>query len=102
MRYPTRIADILANLAIVGVILAVEAYGARRHSKPTGWPFSGFLFLLYVALYCVQRFLVEFGRADMPPLVGPFTWIHLYCAVGFALATWLMARNLRPAPMQSL
>lgn len=97
MRYPTRIADILANLTIVGIVLAAEAYGARRHGRPIGWPFPGFLFLLYVALYCLQRFVVEFGRADMPSLVGPLTWIHLYCAAGFALATWLVVRNLRPA-----
>ncbi|RLC84880.1 MAG: hypothetical protein DRI79_12215 [Chloroflexi bacterium] len=85
-RYPTRIADIIANLIILALLLAFERY--RAHREEEDWPFSGFLFLLYLGLYSVQRFYFEFWRAETYKLVGPFTWAHLYCAIGIGLATW--------------
>jgi phosphatidylglycerol:prolipoprotein diacylglycerol transferase len=94
-RYPTRIASIIANLLIFVVLLAFERYAVKRRSKPVGWPFDGFLFALYVELYCVQRFYFEFWRAGMPRLMGPFTWTHLYCVIGIGLATWGIVRGLR-------
>jgi len=57
-RYPTRIADIIANLIILALLLAFERY--RAHREEEDWPFSGFLFLLYLGLYSVQRFYFEF------------------------------------------
>jgi phosphatidylglycerol:prolipoprotein diacylglycerol transferase len=113
-RYPTQMADILANLLIFAVLVAVEQYGKGRASTPLpegkgehtspprerpgegeSWPFDGFLFLLFVALHYGQRFVFEFWRADSSPLVGPLSWTHLYCVVGVGLATWGIARNLR-------
>ncbi len=95
-RYPTRIASIVANLLIFVLLLAFERYTAKR-GKSAGWPFGGFSFLLYVELYCAQRFYFEFWRADMPQLLGPFTWTHLYCVIGIGLSTWGIARGLRRA-----
>ncbi len=90
-RYPTQPASILANLLIFVALLAVERYGKERVQGQT-WPFDGFLFLLFVALHCGQRFVFEFWRADAPPLAGPFSWTHLYCAVGMGFAAWGIAR----------
>ncbi|MBN1814202.1 MAG: prolipoprotein diacylglyceryl transferase [Anaerolineae bacterium] len=94
-RYPTRIVSILANSVILILLLVFERYADRRRGDADGWPFGGFLFLLYVELYCIQRFFFEFWRADMPYLVAPFTWTHLYCVIAIALATWQIVRKLR-------
>jgi len=94
-RYPTRIASIVANLLISILLLSFEHNTVKKWGKPLGWPFDGFLFLLYAELYCVQRFYFEFWRGDRPQLIGPFTWFHLYCAIGIGLATWLIVRGLR-------
>jgi len=109
-RFPTQMASILANLLIFAALVALEQYGKGRgtmtsrprpaahprekQGKGEGWPFDGFLFLLFVVLHYGQRFLFEFWRADSSPLVGPLSWTHLYCVVGVGLATWGIARNL--------
>ncbi len=97
-RYPTRIVSMIATLVIAITILAYERYRAGRRGGSANWPFDGFLFVLYVQLYCAQRFLFEFWRADMPILFGSVTWTHPYCVVGFVLATVLMVREFRRAP----
>ena len=91
-RYPTRIASISANLLIFIILSVWERYAIRK--KERGWPFNGFIFLVYVELYCLQRFFFEFWRADMPALFGPFTWNHLFSAVGVVAATIAMVRGL--------
>lgn len=119
-RYPTQLADILANLLIFALLVVLERRagqlpphpppsgrlsprGRGEHTSPSGerpgegegWPFDGVLFLLFVALYYGQRFVFEFWRADSPLLVGPLSWTHLYCAVAVGLAAWGLARGLR-------
>jgi len=90
-RYPTQIADSLFNL-LIAITLGIIAHRADRgRSKLAEQP--GAQFLLFVLLHCGQRFLVEFWRADTPRLYGPFTWSHLYSALGLALAAWLMWRR---------
>jgi phosphatidylglycerol:prolipoprotein diacylglycerol transferase len=96
-RYPTRIVSIAVNLVLLVLLVAFERYAIKRRGVPGLWPFGGFVFLLYWEMYCVQRFFFEFWRADMPYLVGPFTWTHLYCAVAVVLATWGIARGLQRA-----
>ena len=96
MRYPTQLVSLGMNLLLAGVLFGVE-FGARRRGKPQGWPFPGFLFLLYVQLYCLGRFYFEFWRADMYPWIGPLTYSHLYCILGIILATGAMGRGLRDA-----
>lgn len=96
-RYPTRIASIVANMLIFALLLALERYAVKRQGESAGWPFDGFLYFLYIELYCAQRFFFEFWRADMPQLIGPFTWTHLYCVIGIGLATWGIVRGLRRA-----
>lgn len=85
-RYPSQMVDILVNLGLMGILFSVEWAVPHRLRKPAHWPFEGFLFWLYVVLFCTQRFYFEFWRADTPPLWGPFSWNHLYCVAGLALA----------------
>jgi prolipoprotein diacylglyceryltransferase len=83
-RYPTQPVDILINLLIAALLFGFERWAAP-HRTP-GWPFSGFLFWLYVLIFCAQRMYFEFWRADTLILIAPFTWNHLYCAIGLILA----------------
>ncbi|MBC7224296.1 MAG: hypothetical protein H5T59_08505 [Anaerolineae bacterium] len=71
----------------------MERIAARRAGGRSRWPFPGFLFLLYVALHSVERFALDFWRADLPMLF--VTWNHLYCVAALGLALGLMAWNLR-------
>jgi phosphatidylglycerol:prolipoprotein diacylglycerol transferase len=93
MRYPAQIMSGLANLLIFGLLLAVERYGQKRVGKDRGWPFDGFLFLLYIGLFCVERFTMESLRADAIPLLGPLTWVHLATLAGLAAVITIMARQ---------
>jgi prolipoprotein diacylglyceryltransferase len=94
MRYPTQLVSLGMNLLLAGLLFGVE-YTVRRLGRPRGWPFPGFLFLLYVELYCLGRFYFEFWRDDMYPWIGPLTYTHLYCLVGLILATLAILRGLR-------
>jgi len=94
-RYPTRIISMIANILIALLLLGFERYTRRHLHKPRGWPFPGLLFLLYLELYAIQRFFFEFWRADMPHLVGPFTWTHLYCLLWIIFATGKIVQGLQ-------
>jgi phosphatidylglycerol:prolipoprotein diacylglycerol transferase len=53
--HPTQLYDAGAELLILGLLLATERKGR---------PFSGRTFWLYMALYGVSRFIIEFYRGD--------------------------------------
>jgi len=53
--HPTQLYEAGAALVILAVLLATER---RRH------PFAGRTFWLYVALYAISRFIIEFFRGD--------------------------------------
>jgi phosphatidylglycerol:prolipoprotein diacylglycerol transferase len=93
-RYPTQLMSSAANLLIFFFLLGFEHYRIRRLGRPEDWPFDGFLFLLYVELYCLKRFSVEFLRHSHP-VIGPFTLAHIACLVIFVISTALMLRGLR-------
>jgi len=111
VRYPTQLMSSAANFLMFVGLLAFERYGTRRQgnlksdvpstssgqalSLPKGWPFDGFLFLLYVDLYCLKRFSIEFLRGDAMPVIGSFTLTQIACLVVFLLSTALMLRGLR-------
>jgi phosphatidylglycerol:prolipoprotein diacylglycerol transferase len=105
LRYPTQIMSGVANLLIFGLLLAVERYGQKRVCKDRGWPFDGFLFLLYIGLFCVERFTMEWLRGDAIPLLGPLSWVHLATLAGLAAVIIIMARQFarsrRTAPFRS-
>jgi phosphatidylglycerol:prolipoprotein diacylglycerol transferase len=117
LRYPTQLLSAGAYLAVLALLLVVEkagspqagqgrvapvpGHGARvAPSSPAGnegqgLP-AGLLFLLYVGLYCLERFLVEFLRADTLPVLGPVSWAQLYTVAGMVLATGLIIRQVWP------
>ena len=93
-RYPTQLMSGVLNLVVFAGLLGLERYG-RRRAAHGGWPFDGFLFLLYVGLFCLERSSMEYLRADRVPVLGPLSWAHLYTYAGLIVVIVLMARNLR-------
>ncbi|MGQ9584141.1 MAG: prolipoprotein diacylglyceryl transferase [Anaerolineae bacterium] len=94
VRYPTQILSGVANLLIFGLLLAVERYGQKRVGTDRGWPFDGFLFLLYVGLFCAERFSMEWLRGDVVPVVGSWSWVHLATLGGMVAVAAIVARRL--------
>jgi phosphatidylglycerol:prolipoprotein diacylglycerol transferase len=97
VRYPTQLMSAAANLLTFVVVVAAERLGTRRrsdHEAGGTWPFDGFLTLLILILYSLKRFVMAFLRESGPPLIGPFTWMHLSGLMVWVAATALMARNL--------
>jgi phosphatidylglycerol:prolipoprotein diacylglycerol transferase len=94
VRYPTQLLSAVADLLIFFVLLAVERYGMRRQGGARGWPFDGFLILLYLVLFSSKRFVVAFFRASAVPVLGPLTWMQLYALIVFAAASALILWNL--------
>ena len=105
VRYPTQVLSGVASLFTFFILLALERYGLRRADtareadplKPPGsriWPFDGFLFLLYVAFFCVERGIMESLRGDAVPVLGPCSWVHLVTLAGLVGALALIAWNL--------
>lgn len=87
-RYPTQYVSIGMNLLIAGLLLWFEQASSSRWQQAKGWSFPGFLFWMYVVLYCSQRFLFEFWRGDKEPLLDAFTIIHIYCIAGLICAAF--------------
>jgi prolipoprotein diacylglyceryltransferase len=84
------------DLLIALILWTVERYGATQPGGSTswGWPFAGFLFMLYVQLYALKRFALGFLRGDVRPILGPFAATHLLALAGLILASALMVRGL--------
>ncbi len=92
VRYPTQLMSSVANLLIFYTLVAVERYGSRRGRE--SWPFPGFIFLLYVSLYTLKRFTIEFFRGSSPPpLLCPLNVTHLLAAAGFLASVGLFVWN---------
>jgi phosphatidylglycerol---prolipoprotein diacylglyceryl transferase len=99
MRYPTQIMSGLINVLVFLALIVVEWYGlhrARRLGLATRiWPFDGFIGLLYVNLFCVERFTLEFVRADSILVSGPFSQVHLTMLAGWLVTLGLIVRVWR-------
>lgn len=74
LRHPTQLYSMLGSL-----ILFLILYRLRKHKQ-----FPGFLFLLYVGLYSIMRFSVEFFRES--PMVLP--WLSLAQLVCVVMAAF--------------
>ena len=57
-------------------------------------PFEGSLLVVYVIMFSLKRFTVEFFRADYAPMLGPFSLVHLVTMLMFGWAVWLWLRML--------
>jgi phosphatidylglycerol---prolipoprotein diacylglyceryl transferase len=104
MRYPTQLLSAGSDLLIFIALLAVERLGNVRlracgvSADPPGrtWPFNGFLFLLFVLLYCLKRLTMEFLRGDALPLLwGPLNLVQLLCLGGVLVSSALIAWKAR-------
>jgi len=98
LRYPTQMLSSAADLLIFLTLIAIER-GSRRHAATGGWRFPGFLFLLFVLLYCGKRLLIEVLRVSRPPVLGPLTWAQVVAALGLVVAGVLMAWRFRSSRM---
>ncbi len=86
---PMPVYEILASLAIFGLLW---------HMRKRQWP-DGRLFLLYLVLYSVERFLLAFTSAYQVIAFG-LTQSQIVASIGLAVALPLIARSLaqhRPA-----
>lgn len=95
VRYPTQLLSAAANLGIFFILLAVERQGIRRVGKDRGWPFDGFLILLYIALFSLKRLGIAFLReSGAVPVLGPLSWMHVNALLGLAVTSTLICWNL--------
>jgi phosphatidylglycerol:prolipoprotein diacylglycerol transferase len=111
LRYPTQLMSSAINLSIFVILLVVERNCKKRllrlpaQVRPATqriWPFDGFIFLLYVELYSLKRFWIEFLRGDaLPPFLGPFNLVQLICVVVFVVALIVIAWNWLKSPVRS-
>lgn len=81
--HPTQLYEIAAALVIFGILWRV----ARRPLRP------GRLFGAWLALYSVERFLIEFVRAKDDRIAWGFTTSQVVAALTFALGTYLWTRR---------
>jgi phosphatidylglycerol---prolipoprotein diacylglyceryl transferase len=92
--HPTQIYEAGAELLILGLLLATE----RR-----GKPFAGRTFWLYMLLYAISRYVIEFYRGDPRGMVfGMSTsqFISMILApLSVAMLVWL-ARSTPEAPLE--
>lgn len=84
LRHPTQIYSMIGSFIIFTIL-----WRMRHHRH-----FAGFLFLLYVGLYSIERFIVEFFREN--PMALPWlSWAQVVCIVFGITAFGLMWFLLR-------
>ena len=73
--HPVFLYECLGNLVIAVILFLIM----RRRLKAGNWQ-TGNVFLLYLVLYSMQRFLLEFLRVDYSPLVFGVRWAQIVSA----------------------
>lgn len=90
--HPTQLYDAGAELLILGVLLLTE----RR-----GRPFAGRTFWLYIGLYAISRFIIEFYRGDIQRgAVGALStsqFVSLLLVPAALGMLWYLRRQAQPA-----
>jgi phosphatidylglycerol:prolipoprotein diacylglycerol transferase len=94
-RYPTQLVSFGANLVIFFTLVGWERYGTKKVGENRGYPFDGFLFLLFLELYFIKRFLVQSLRNDNLPLIGPLSGTHLFFLAGIGVVSLVLLVNRR-------
>jgi phosphatidylglycerol:prolipoprotein diacylglycerol transferase len=92
--HPTQLYEAGAELVILAVLLGTEQKGQR---------FAGRTFWLYMLLYAVSRFVIEFYRDDPRGMVGVFSTSQFISVLLAPLAVFMLvylARHTAPAPGQ--
>jgi phosphatidylglycerol:prolipoprotein diacylglycerol transferase len=90
--HPTQLYEAGAELLILGLLLATEKKGK---------PFAGRTFWLYILLYAISRFAIEFFRGDERGMVGMFSTSQFISILLAPLALGMLvylARTKSPAP----
>jgi phosphatidylglycerol:prolipoprotein diacylglycerol transferase len=90
--HPTQLYEAGAELLILGLLLATEKKGK---------PFAGRTFWLYILLYAISRFAIEFFRGDERGMVGMFSTSQFISVLLAPLALGMLvylARTKSPAP----
>lgn len=93
--HPTQLYEAGAELLILAVLLLTE----RR-----GRPFAGRTFWLYMLLYAVSRFVIEYFRGDERGTVGVFStsqFISLLLAPLAVIMLMYLARRVTPEPKRA-
>lgn len=89
--HPTQLYDAGAELIILAVLLLTE----RR-----GKPFAGRTFWLYIGLYAISRFVIEYYRGDIQRgTVGDMStsqFVSLLLVPGALVMLWFLSRRPQP------
>ena len=87
-RYPTQLMSSVINFGIFLVLILFETYQKKNNKE--SWPSSGFIFLLYIELFSIHRFAIEFLRGDTIPFWGSFSMGHTITLTVFLLNSAIM------------
>ncbi|HHW12960.1 MAG TPA: prolipoprotein diacylglyceryl transferase [Firmicutes bacterium] len=94
LRHPTQLYEILANVLIFAVLVVFD----RRVQQGRGRYFDGFIFGLYVGLYCLARTVVEVFRDSQ---ILAFGWLRttqvFSLAIGLVVLSYLFGRLKKQA-----
>jgi phosphatidylglycerol---prolipoprotein diacylglyceryl transferase len=93
--HPTQLYEAGAEFIILMVLL---------WSERKGRPFAGRTFWLYMLLYAISRFIIEFFRGDERGNVGIFSTSQFISLLLFPLAIAMLvylSRAVTPAPKRS-
>jgi phosphatidylglycerol:prolipoprotein diacylglycerol transferase len=93
--HPTQLYEAGAEFLILALLLGTENKGK---------PFAGRTFWLYMLLYAVSRFIIEFFRDDPRGMVGVLSTSQFISVILAPLAVIMLAylaRQATPAPRQS-
>jgi phosphatidylglycerol---prolipoprotein diacylglyceryl transferase len=96
MRYPTQLMSAGFELILFFGLTTLEK------NRPGWLKTDGAIFYLYIFLFCLERFSLEWMRADYRPLFGAFSLPHVYMLAGMAAVafSWILAARrsaLQPA-----
>lgn len=89
--HPTQVYESVAGLVILLALLAFERKGR---------PFAGRTFWMFVMLYAVSRFAIEFFRGDDRGMIGMLSTSQFISVILFPLSLfmlWYLSRPERPA-----
>ena len=93
--YPTQLFEAGAELLILLILL---------WSERKGRPFAGRTFWLYLLLYAISRFIIEFFRGDERGMVGMFSTSQfisiLLAPLAVVMLVWL-SRSAEPEPKRA-
>ncbi|HPN53363.1 MAG TPA: prolipoprotein diacylglyceryl transferase, partial [Anaerolineaceae bacterium] len=101
MRHPTQVISCLWQLTLFGGLMAFDAWRTKRPAQAPAWLLrDGLITYAYFFGFGVERFLLEFLRYDLKPIVGPFSLPHflmLPLIVWSAWGFWQVASSPKTA-----